>query len=173
MHSDYPYADTEAARMLHSALRKLSAEGTSLREIGRQLGYKQPVAISHMSLGRVPIPLDRAEDLADAVGINKAAFLRATAEQRHPEVDWSLIADGRDSFANQLVDLCGTDLDDLPSATKRVIREVVLEPVPDRRWLSQAEVPVIEQIRAAVPYFRSDGVGANKIAELIRAINGP
>lgn len=171
MQSDYPYADTKAAKLLHAALKKASAEGTSLREVGRQLGYKQPVAISHMSLGRVPIPLDRAGTLADAVGIDKAQFLRATAEQRHPDVDWSLIADVNDTFAHELSALSGSRLDDLPADTKRVLREVVVDAAPDRRWLTPVEIRAVEQVRSAVPHFRTDGLQPKQLARIIRTLD--
>ena len=63
--SEHQYASTSAAQMLAHGLRSASQErGTSLREIGRRLKYKQPVVLSHMATGRVPIPLDRAAAIA-------------------------------------------------------------------------------------------------------------
>src|SRR5437763_15377370 len=78
--------------MLAEGLRFAAQErGVSLREIGRRLGYKQPVVLSHMANGRVPIPIDRAVDIARHVEIPARQLLEAVLQQQHPKVEWRLI----------------------------------------------------------------------------------
>ena len=101
MKDEYPLADTTAARMLSESLARAKAErGLSIRQIGKQMGYKTAVVLSHMALGRAPIPIDRAEDLADILQIEKASFLQAVVVQRHPNVSWHLLTDGKQSSTN-------------------------------------------------------------------------
>ncbi|GAA4756798.1 hypothetical protein GCM10023264_25760 [Sphingomonas daechungensis] len=159
MVDEHPYANTRAAQLLASALRrKADTERMSVRAIGKELGYKQAVVLSHMANGRVPIPVDRATDIARAVGLPEREFLLAVLHQRHDEVDWSLITSSSDEFVDELEAIAGRPLSTLPAEHRQVMREIVAESRPERRWLSLAEVPVMELIRAAVPYARSDGM---------------
>lgn len=160
-----PLADTAAARMLSVALKRASDErALSLRQLAKLLNYKQAVVLSHMSLGRVPIPIDRAEEIADVLDLNKAAFLRAVLEQRHPDVDWSLVTlDGkRASSAAYLVDeleaILGGSLKSLSQSQRRILREVANDPRPDRRWTTVQELPTLELIREWRPTFREVGM---------------
>ena len=154
---EYKYADTRAARLLSEALRRKSeVERVSLRSIAKQLDYKQAVVLSHMANGRVPIPVDRAEDIAAAVGLPEREFLLAVLEQRHEEVNWSLITSMNDEFVEELEAIAGKPLSTLSPEHRQVMREVVTEPRPQRRWLALTEVPVMEAVRAEVPYIRSD-----------------
>lgn len=152
---DQSLAETAAAKMLSAALKRASEErGMSLRKLAKMMEYKQAVVLSHMSLGRVPIPLDRAEQFADVLGIDKPTFLRAVLEQRHPEVEWSLLsgaavdqAIGSDPLAEELQAILGKALKDLSKSQRRVLREVASDAEAARRWLSVQELPVMELVR--------------------------
>jgi hypothetical protein len=166
MSRGYEYAKTTAAKMLSAGLQRAHDERSlSLRTIGKMLNYKQAVVLSHMALGRVPIPIDRAEDLAEVLDMDKAKFLTAVVEQRHPEVNWSLIATGpltdqATPLAQELEAILGTGLDGLSAAQRAVMREVASDPRPRRRWLSVHEVPVMELVRAWRPQVVEEGLTA-------------
>lgn len=156
---------TAAARMLSAALKRASdEEGLSLRQLAKILNYKQAVVLSHMSLGRVPIPIDRAEQIAEVLGLNKASFLRAVLEQRHPEVAWALLNNGDQqasrahSLADELEAIIGAPIASLSQSQRRVLREVANDPRPERRWATIQELPALELIRDWRPAFREMGL---------------
>ena len=67
---EYEYKEPRAARMLSEGLRRASSErGLSVRQLGKKLNYKQAVVLSHWATGRVPIPIDRAVEVAREVGL--------------------------------------------------------------------------------------------------------
>lgn len=164
MENEYPLADTTAARMLSEGLARAKHEqGLSIRQIGKQMGYKTAVVLSHMALGRAPIPIDRAEELADTLAIDKTSFLQAVVRQRHPDVSWHLLTEGRrssasDALASELEAVLGCRLKDLSNEQRAVMREVAAEPRPRRRWLSVHELHAVEVLRAAVPDMQTEGV---------------
>lgn len=160
-----PFADTLASKMLAAALKRASDErAMSLRQIAKLLNYKQAVVLSHMSLGRVPIPIDRAEEIAEVLDLNKETFLRAVLEQRHPDVDWSLLRMGNDKaisssgIAHELEVILGAPLATLSLSHRRILREIVNDPRPERRWLTIQELPVVELVRAWRPTVREAGL---------------
>lgn len=162
---DLDLGETPAAKMLAAALKRASEErGLSLRQLAKVLNYKQAVVLSHMSLGRVPIPIDRAEDLAEVLDLNKRAFLQAVVAQRHPDVDWSLLSGAEqtpskpDHLAQELEAILGAPLSSLSSGQRRILREVANDSRPDRRWATVQELPAIELIREWRPTFREDGL---------------
>ena len=175
MNNEYPLADTTAARMLSEGFARAKHEqGLSIRQIGKQMNYKTAVVLSHMALGRVPIPIDRAEELADTLAIDKAAFLQAVVKQRHPDVAWHLLTEGRrssasDSLADELEAILGCRLKDLSIEQRAVMREVAAEPRPRRRWLSVHELHAVEVLREAVPDMQTEGVSSADLTA-IRAL---
>lgn len=146
--------------MLAAGLRTAALErGLSLREIGRRLGYKQPVVLSHMANGRVPIPIDRALDIAREVGLPAAQFLQAVLRQRHPEVDWRLVTSSvADPVVAELELLAGKPLGALSQAHHRVLRDLVRDPDPEARWLSIPEIAVVKVLRELFPNMQRDGL---------------
>jgi len=164
MESDYQFADTAAARMLSQGLARAKEErGISVRQLGKQLGYKQAVVLSHMASGRVPIPIDRAEDLAEALKLDKASFLQAVVRQRYPAVSWHLLSggfqpSGSDSLAQELEAILGAPLKKLNQEQRAVIREVAAEPHPRRRWLTVHEIPAVQELRAIYPNMERHGI---------------
>lgn len=174
MQNDFPLADSLAARMLAEGLERAKEnQGLSIRQIGRQLGYKQAVVLSHMASGRTPIPIDRAEDLAIMLELSVPKFLRAVVEQRHPAVDWNMLATAQapsalNPFAAQLEVILGIPLDELNAEQRRVLREVASDRSPGRRWLSVHEMPLVESIRRnPVARTTDDDFSAEEIQEVL------
>lgn len=165
---DIDLGETQAAKMLAAALRRASEErGLSLRQLAKELNYRQAVVLSHMSLGRVPIPIDRAEQIAEVLGIEKRSFLSAVLDQRHPDVDWSLLTDSNeeqprnsDPLGEELQAILGKPLADLSVGQRRIMREIASEKDAARRWLSVHELPVIDLIRQWRPAVGEEGLSA-------------
>ena len=173
--SDYPYASTSAAIALTDGLRSAALDHhLSLREIGRRLGYKQPVVLSHMATGRVPIPLDKAPAIAAEVGLSEASFLLAVLEQRHKNIDWQLITGAADPFASELERTAGKPLSSLSPAHQRVLRDVVRDSDPGERWLAIPEISVMRLLRKMFPKMSTDGLSSSdrsllqSLAELLK-----
>jgi len=159
--------------MLSDGLRRASSErGLSVRQLGKKLNYKQAVVLSHWATGRVPIPIDRAVEVAREVGVPEREFLLAVLEQRHADVDWKLITGASDDLVEDLEDIAGGSLSSLPAEHQQVMKEVVAEARPARRWLTVSEVPVMEAIREQVPFVRSDGMPRSMIELLSTALKG-
>ncbi len=168
--TDFPHAQSLAARMLANGLRTAAAERQlSLRQIGKQLGYSQPVVLSHMATGRVPIPIDRALDIADGVGIPPKAFLEAVLEQRHPDIDWQMVKGPADAFCDELQSIATKPLSALSMGHHKVLRDVVAEPDPTSRWVSTAEAPVMNLLRELFPQMSANGLTEGE-KETIRVI---
>lgn len=163
MQGDYPLANTEAARMLAAGLEKVNDEkGWSQRQVARMLNYKTSVVLSHMASGRVPIPIDRALDFARLLGMDSAAFIMAVLEQRHPSIDFRRVlasfgkAKGNAPSANsallqELETIAGMEFDSLPVPVVNVLRDVVADRNPTRRFMSMSEVPLIDHLRKERP----------------------
>lgn len=172
----YPHANSEAAEMLGEALAGARARGRSIRQTALSLRYSSPAVLSHMASGRVPIPIDKAPDIARAVGLDQSRFLMAVMEQRHPEVTHLLSGSEIDlgeidlGFAHELEFIAGTSFDKLSAEQKEVMRQVVTDPRPRRRWLSAAEIPILQQVREAVPSVSSNGLSAKQRRALTDAL---
>tara|TARA_R110000824_G_C15186648_1_gene674341 strand:- start:428 stop:979 length:552 start_codon:yes stop_codon:yes gene_type:complete len=177
MSDDFPYADSTAARMLSAGLERASnEEGRSVRQIGRDLDYKQAVVLSHMANGRVPIPIDRAEDIAATLHLNPGTFLQAVVKQRHPKVSWGLLSHmdqnlTDDTLSLELEAILGKSLKDLTKEHRSVIREVVAEPHPRPRWLSVHELFVVSKLREWRPHLPSEGFAKEEIDSLRAALS--
>lgn len=81
----HPLRHTTASVMLAVAV---DASEQTMTALGLAAGYgtSNRSSLSHMASGIDPIPLDRAEALARAVGLDEGAFTLAVLHQRHPEV---------------------------------------------------------------------------------------
>jgi hypothetical protein len=167
--SEFPFRGTAATEMLKQGLLKAASErGLSTRAAARELGYKATVVISHMATGRVPIPLDRAFEIAEVIGLDPRPFYIAVLEQRHPDSAeiLSLDSDVRmatDSFAAELQMIAGCSLNELPDEHKAVMREVISERHPRRRWLSLAELSVVATLRRYRPRLAEAGLTPNEL----------
>ena len=165
MHDDmlghYPLKDTRAQVMLENAMKQAQAKGKSQREVAAALGYKTSVVLSHMTVGRVPIPVDRAAHIARELGMPADAFLRAVLEQRFPEVDFNALFNvtySSERTVARLEAVAGCSLDDLPTETRGILEEVVAARNPRRRWLAPAELATVELIRSLRPDGSIDGL---------------
>lgn len=171
--TDYPYADTPAARMLSSGLQQTVARtGMSVRQLGKTIGYKQAVVLSHMALGRVPIPIDRAMDLAEALEIDPRRFLAAVLNQRHPDIDWSLLgADDAVQSVSLITELTAGRLpDELTPGQRRVIREAAADTQAQRRWLTVHEASAVDLLRELRPTMQQHGLGRSDLEAIRRAL---
>jgi transcriptional regulator with XRE-family HTH domain len=162
MKDEHRYANTAAATMLADGLRSAAQErGLSLREIGRRLGYRQPVVLSHMASGRVPVPIDRATDIAQQVGISPDLFLEAVLRQHHPKVEWGMITGEPDRFLQNLEEAAGKPLGALSAGHHRILREVVKDSKPEERWLSIPEIAAVKFLRELFPMMPTSGLSEN------------
>lgn len=163
----HSFSGSRAARMLSEGLKRISLErGVSLRSIAKQLGYKQATVLSHMANGRVAIPLERAPEIARAVGLSEVEFFIASVEQRSAEAQ-DLLASARGEHRNESYGLAydlnliaGHSIDQLNEEQKMVLREVVADPKPTRRWLSLVELPAVMFLRELRPEMARSGLSA-------------
>ena len=172
---DADYRDTDAARMLARGIRRVAQEdGLSQRELAKRLGYKQSTILSHMALGRVPIPVDRAIDLADHLHLDHKSFVFAVLHQRFPDVPWKdwlqgTENDDRPSDAVQAIELIAQcPIDELSPGQMSVMREVAADPHAERRWLTVHEVEAIELLRRSIPDLSTRGLPRQYVAEMTR-----
>lgn len=167
MTESFPLARTDATRMVAAALRRLQAEaGMTQRDVASKLGYKTSVVLSHVALGRVPVPIDKMAEFAEVLGIPPQRFLLAVLEQRFPHIDFRTLLGirlpPRGRLVERLETIAGHDLDDLPPSTIHVLEEVVAASRPARRWLSIEELPVMELARNAFPKLEVRGLSEHE-----------
>jgi transcriptional regulator with XRE-family HTH domain len=180
--TDFEFAHTRAAQMLREAIAQKRAEGKSLRDLARKLSYRQSTVLSHMANGRVGVPLSRAVEMARVFGLPAAEFARAVSEQRSGSVftqammgdmpDSEILPLHGDHFLNELEEIAGRELRHLTEEQKRVLREVVVDPRADRRWVALAELPTLSLLRDLRPGMREAGLSPAEKAALRRALNG-
>ncbi|MBX7488720.1 hypothetical protein K3177_09350 [Qipengyuania sp. GH25] len=176
MDNDYPLAETLAARMLSEALARAKDEdGLSVRQIGKLMNYKTAVVLSHMATGRVPIPIDRAPELAEILKLDRDRFLSAVLQQRHPDIDWGRLFkrttfSGEDGLAMELEAVLGSKLKDLTQEQRAVMREVAGERSPRRRWLSVHELGMVTMLRERFPEMTTDGLDQADMVKIMSAI---
>ena len=173
------YKDSAAARLLSVGLANAASErGLSQRALAKQLGYKQSVVLSHMALGRVPIPLERAAQFADLLLLDKREFVTAVLVQRLPEIDWAeLLSSGpaptkASDLASSLEVIAPGSLDALSLGQKAVIREAAADRHAEERWLSVHEVPAIALLRALRPNMVSEGLSREDHEAITEALTG-
>jgi hypothetical protein len=181
--SDYPYEHTRAARVLSDAIDVKSDTGISLRQMAGQLGYKSAVVLSHMRTGRLPIPIDRAGEIAKMVGLEPARFLILVLEQRYPDVDFkrafkkddepgaaSSLPVGVGVFLKEVEVAAGRSIEKLPAEHLGVIREVAADTRPRRRWVGVSEAGIIELVRQVRPDIAENGLTPDQATALAEAL---
>lgn len=169
--NNFPYADTDAARYLRAALDALKREHKkSLRSVAKDLNYKQAAPLSHMATGRIPIPVERAAEIAGATGLDATFFLSIVLKQRYPTADIDFSGDPmhRSNLANAADPSSAYDwMAHNPTASQsRVIREVLRDAQAADRWLSPHEVSVIRLLRKLRPGITSDGLTSSEMEQL-------
>lgn len=176
MESDYPLANTPATRMLAEGLARVKDEqGLSVRKIGKQMGYKTAVVLSHMATGRVGIPIDRARELARILDLDEKSFLLAVLQQRHPDIEWSSLfhrgpSPNNHGLAMELEAVLGARLKDLTQEQRAVMREVAGERSPRRRWLSVHELALVARLRESFPQLTTDGLDQADMERIMSAL---
>ena len=176
MDNHYPLADTPAARMLAEGLARAKEEqGMSVRQIGKLMNYKTAVVLSHMATGRVPIPIDRAVQMAELLKLDEESFLLSVLQQRHPDIDWGRLfqrttSSGDDGLALELEAVLGARLKNLTHEQRAVMREVAGERFPRRRWLSVHELALVTRLRESFPQLTSDGLDQANMERLMSAL---
>jgi transcriptional regulator with XRE-family HTH domain len=181
--SDFPLANGAATRMLAEGLE--AKVNFTQRALAQALGYKSSVVVSHMASGRAPIPIDRAVEIAEALDLDKGAFLLAVLEQRYPNTDFrgllpessgvtqpSFESDGDRSLLNTLEIIAGKKLSRLPEDKLAIVRDVLSDRDPGRRWLTLPELPIVEEMRRAAPSFRKDGIPPVIRSAILKALRG-
>lgn len=166
--NDYPLQHSEAARLLRAGIELLHQDGVTLRQLGKAMNYKQAVILSHMALGRVPIPIDRAPELALHLKLDHNEFLLAVLRQRHPDIEWGRMFSASNAsgcpgtnVAAELELIARSSLDSLPQRQLKVMREAAADPNADRRWLSVHELGAVELLRSMRPQLSSEGFSAD------------
>lgn len=169
----FPHADTTAARALQSALNRAKVKNkTSLRALAKQLNYKQAAVLSHMASGRIPIPVERAEEIAVALDINPSAFMKTVLKQRYPNMSLTVEQQVFDHHAL----LSGLDTSLPPGLNKatpsqmRIIREVLRNDHASERWLSPHEVFFLSEIRKLRPGIIADGLSSDDLQQVRLAL---
>jgi hypothetical protein len=133
--------------------------------------------------GRLPIPVDRAVEIAKAIGMDECKFLVLVLEQRFPDVDIKrAFADapqeiseglpiGLVRLSGELAALAGRPISELPAESLGVLREVVADPHPRRRWLTIPELSLIELARRSDPDFSRDGLSGQQIEAITACLS--
>jgi transcriptional regulator with XRE-family HTH domain len=173
--NDYPLAKTKARRMLALGLeQKQRTTGLGQREIAEKLGYKSSVVLSHMALGRVPIPIDKAPSIAKELDLDPGEFLISVLEQRHPDIAFQTLLNvsfSSDRTVARLEAAAGCSLNDLPDETISVLEEVVAARTPKRRWLTIQEAPIMDLIRRLRPKVTTEGLDQTDRQSLAQALS--
>lgn len=171
--NQFPHADTAAALTLQSALRRAKEKNKmSLRAIAKLLNYKQAAVLSHMASGRIPIPVERAEEIAVALDINPSAFMKMVLKQRYPNMS---LAVGQNVFDHHAL-LSGLDtslppgLNNATPSQMRIIREVLRDDHASERWLSPHEVFFVSEIRKLRPDIIADGLSSDDLQQVRLAL---
>jgi transcriptional regulator with XRE-family HTH domain len=172
----FPHADSPAARTLQSALKRAKEENkTSLRAIAKLLNYKQAAVLSHMANGRIPIPVERAQEIATVLDINPHAFMKLVLKQRYPNMPISEEDDVTNHFA-LLSELnqprLPVGLSNATPSQMRIIREVLRDDHASERWLSPHEVFFVNVIRKLRPEVVTDGLSSSDL-QLLNFALGP
>lgn len=172
--NQFPHADTQAAFALQTALaRAKTQKKLSLRAIAKLLNYKQAAVLSHMANGRIPIPVERAQEIATVLDINPHAFMKLVLNQRYPDMPVSVEDDVTNHFA-LLSELSHPSLPvGLSNATPsqmRIIREVLRDDHASERWLSPHEVFFVNEIRKLRPDIIADGLSSDDLQQVRLAL---
>lgn len=160
--------------MLTSGLQRIAEdEGVSQRQLAKRLGHKQPVMLSHWASGRVPIPVERAFELADALRLDERSFLLAILEQRHPTVHWEVLEDEHTpayDFVHRLQQLAGKPIEEFDPGQIKVMLEAAADPRAARRWLSVHELALVELVRQLRPSFMEGGIEHRELSKIEKAL---
>lgn len=60
--------------------------GKSQKQVAEEVGFPKANMLTMIKKGLTRVPLARANKLADALGINRAAFMKRLLAEYHPEI---------------------------------------------------------------------------------------
>ena len=165
-----PYADTRAAFMLDSAIRRYTTQNAGgLRALAARIGIKQATVLSHMANGRIGIPLDRATQLAEVLGMDATEFSMAVLQQREPEIFKLLSPTIAKNTKPPKVTECVTHLFQsgatISPLKMRLIVELLASPDANFRHATGSEAQLLNLIRNLCPM----GPSESEWAELQKA----
>lgn len=150
----HPFSEDQATQMLDRALEQTKeVSGLNLTEVAKAIGISK-ATLSHMAVGRAPIPIDRANDLANHLNMEPRSFVMAVLHQRHPEA-MAIIAGAEIPSSGkqdrQIDWVLSRPVAELSDDQVTIIREVARDARPRERWLSVSEVPTVNAIRRLRP----------------------
>ena len=128
-----------------------------------------------MASGRVPIPVDRAVVIAEALGIEPRAFLLAVLEQRFPEIGFKdllgITIERSDGVVARIESLAGKPLELVERDTLAVLEQVVTSNTPSRRWLSLNELVLMDRLRATFPQLTRRALTKAELEDIERCLS--
>ncbi len=107
-----------------------------------------------MANGRMAIPLDRAPQLAMALGLDVRQFTKAVIKQRYPSVTAVLEHEAEEhSERLSLLQLAtgAAGSEPITPDRLRIISEVVRDKRPEERWLAINEIAAVRMLRELRP----------------------
>ncbi|WP_225008995.1 hypothetical protein [Novosphingobium percolationis] len=159
MTTSFPYAHSRATIMLNAAIRRHTDQHPGgLRALASALGIKQATVLSHMSNGRMAIPLERAPQLAEMLKMNAVEFTRAVLEQREPMV-WALLThSAEEDLPSEVRRICDAAASAPDLSTERVnfVLEVLRGGKPIPRRVNDHEAALLDLIQRHEPLGMSD-----------------
>lgn len=159
-----PHSDTEARFMLSDAIAaRRRADKASLRMLAAEMEMSSAM-LSHMATGRIPIPVDGAAKLADALGISRSEFVKSVLKQRFPNamaiLDDEADVGGNDGSEVTRARMMVTFYDGTPPTgdLALILDQVRTADDAQERWLTPSELPVVNMIRRLRPNFSKLGL---------------
>lgn len=156
MATTLPFADTPAAGMLDQAIKRYTAANPGgLRALAARIGIKQATVLSHMANGRIGIPLDRATQFADILGMDATTFSLAVLQQKDPEIYNLLSTEARKKAAPTTTPFITPEaLKDgitISAFKMRLIAEILSTPDDKIRHATGNEAELLNLIRSMCP----------------------
>ncbi len=157
-HETHPHAQTAAAALLRTALATYTAQHKGgLRALSVELGMRPPTVLSHMANGRMPIPLERAGQIADALHLDRLTFCLAVLAQRAPSIATIFHAELGLSQADAPIaptvkETIRRALQSPPSdGLIELLRRALQTPAPLEHWVDGEEFELLRAIRRETP----------------------
>ncbi|WP_298165292.1 hypothetical protein [Novosphingobium sp.] len=175
--SDLPFSHSRATLMLREALTTYTASHKGgLRALSAKLEMRPATVFSHMSNGRMAIPLDRADQLASVLGIDRAAFCLAVLEQRAPSAYYAIDeVTGLGSVGANIPASMRAVLQVLPAGSVKddelveLIRRAATSAHPLKHWIEGEEFELIADVRR-LSGGRLNAADRRRIGELIEVV---
>jgi len=156
---DLPFGGTRAAEMLAASLKRYTAENRGgLRALAARVGMKQATVLSHMGTGRIGIPLDRVQQLAEILDLDPHEFAAAALDQRAPglfQFVASATSTAQEPTVDQLYKIVGR-VSGLQPEQVSAIQHILRSGNPKARWSTGTEAELVDYVRKYFPFGLSD-----------------